>query len=224
LVRFQLPVRKDSQELRSSTRFNPFPLFLLNAFLAWQPARHFQPLANAKLCSTPTHYRYTDRIYDDGMYRTRLIASAALLTLAATPLSTADALFDKTRFVLHLGAAYYAFHRWDLQPFQQGKFSAGAPGRVGNIVKGGLALAFAAHEISVARKVAANSNSPLLKKLDGGLNSLSTEMATIGAKLKGGKADPADLKMLDTATQQFSTDAAAAGQPIKDVPVPIPGL
>ena len=95
---------------------------------------------------------------------------------------------------------------------------------MGNIVRGGLALAFAAHEVSVARKVAANSNSPLLKKLDSGLNSLSSEMATIGAKLKGGKADPADLKLLDTDTQKFSSDAAAAGQPIKDVKVPVPGL
>ena len=154
----------------------------------------------------------------------RLLISGALLLTLAAPTNTALALFDKTRFVLHLGAAYFAFHHWDLKPFQDGKFAAGAPGRTANLVKGGLALAFAAHEIVVARKVAANSKSPLLQKLDGQLNSLSTEMSTLGGRLKGGKFNPAELQALNTDTQNFSTDAASAGQTIKDVPVAIPGL
>jgi hypothetical protein len=78
--------------------------------------------------------------------------------------------------------------------------------------------------VSVARKVAANSKSPLLQKLDSGLNTLSAEMGSIGARLKGGQLNPADLNRLDTDTQKFSGDAAAAGQAIKDVPVKIPGL
>ena len=159
------------------------------------------------------------------MSRTRTVLTSTLLVaVVAAPLSTSYALFDKTRFVLHLGAAYYAFHQWDLKPYQQGKFSAGAPGRTASLVKGGLALAFAAHEVSVARKVAQNSKSPLLQKLDSGLNSLSSEMSAIGAKLKGGSFNPADLQTLNTDTQNFSAASAAAGQPIKDVPVVIPGL
>ena len=159
------------------------------------------------------------------MNRSRsVLAGALLLATVAAPLSTSYALFDKTRFVLHLGAAYFAFHHWDLKPFQQGKFSAGAPGRTANLVKGGLALAFAAHEVLVARKVAQNSKSALLQKLDGSMNSLSTEMSAIGAKLKGGNLNPTDIKSLDTDTQNFGAASAAAGQPIKDVPVAIPGL
>ena len=159
------------------------------------------------------------------MNRTRTVLTSTLLVaVVAAPLSTSYALFDKTRFVLHLGAAYYAFHQWDLKPYQQGKFSAGAPGRTASLVKGGLALAFAAHEVSVARKVAQNSKSPLLQKLDSGLNSLSSEMSAIGAKLKGGTLNPADLQTLNTDTQNFGAASAAAGQPIKDVPVAIPGL
>lgn len=154
----------------------------------------------------------------------RLLISGALLLTLTAPTNTALALFDKTRFVLHLGAAYFAFHHWDLKPFQDGKFAAGAPGRTANLVKGGLALAFAAHEIVVARKVAANSKSPLLQKLDGQLNSLSTEMSTLGGRLKGGKFNPAELQALNTDTQNFSSAAASAGQTIKDVPVAIPGL
>lgn len=153
-----------------------------------------------------------------------LLSSALLLAVSSAPFNSANALFDKTRFVLHLGVAYYAFHHWDLQPYQQGKFAAGAPGRTGNLVKGGLALAFAAHEVLVARKVAANSKSPLLQKLTGSLNTLSTEMSSLGSRLPGGKVNPAELEKLNTDTQKFSSDSAAAGQTIKDVPVAIPGL
>jgi len=159
------------------------------------------------------------------MTRTRTVLTSTLLVaVVAAPLSPAYAIFDKTRFALHLGAAYFAFHHWDLKPYQQGKFSAGAPGRTANMVKGGLALAFAAHEVSVARKVAHNSGSPVLQKLDAGLNNLSTEMSTLGGRLKGGNLNPADLKALDSDTQSLSAQSAAAGQPIKDVPVAIPGL
>lgn len=159
------------------------------------------------------------------MTRTRTVLTSTLLVaVVAAPLSPAYAIFDKTRFALHLGAAYFAFHHWDLKPYQQGKFSAGAPGRTASMVKGGLALAFAAHEVSVARKIAATSGSPVLQKLDAGLNNLSTEMGSLGAGLKGGKLNPSDIKTLDSDTQSFGTESAAAGQPIKDVPVAIPGL
>lgn len=159
------------------------------------------------------------------MTRTRTVLTSTLLVaVVAAPLSPAYAIFDKTRFALHLGAAYFAFHHWDLKPYQQGKFSAGAPGRTASMVKGGLALAFAAHEVSVARKVAHNSGSPVLQKLDAGLNNLSTEMSTLGGRLKGGNLDSADLKALDSDTQSLGAQSAAAGQPIKDVPVVIPGL
>jgi len=157
--------------------------------------------------------------------RTRRLTSAALLlTLTATPFSTSYAILDKTRFLLHLGAAYYAFHHWDLMPFKQGKFSAGAPGRTAAMVKGGLALAFAAHEVSVARKVAANSKSPTLMKLDGALNTLSAEMTTLGGTLKTGKVNPADEQALESDAGALSAQAAANGQVIRDVPTPIPGL
>ncbi|WP_407542675.1 hypothetical protein Q0M94_21360 (plasmid) [Deinococcus radiomollis] len=146
-----------------------------------------------------------------------LLSTTTVFALAAAPFSVSHALFDKTRFALHLGAAYYAFHRWDLQPFKKGEFSAGAPGRVGNIVKAGAALLFASHEVSVARKIASTSKSPLLQKLDAGLNSLSGEMTAIGTQLKGGQLPVAGLQKLNADTESFKTQAAAAGQPIKDV-------
>ena len=146
-----------------------------------------------------------------------ILSTTTMFALAAAPFSVSHALFDKTRFALHLGAAYYAFHRWDLQPFQKGEFSAGASGRVGNIVKAGAALLFASHEISVARKIASTSGSPLLQKLNAGMNSLSSEMTALGTQLKGGQLPTGGIEKLNADTEAFKTQAAAAGQPIKDV-------
>ena len=156
--------------------------------------------------------------------KSALLSATMLLTLTATPLSTSHAILDKTRFVAHLGVAYYAFHHWDLQPYKAGKFTAGAAGRTAAMVKGGLALAFAAHEISVAKKIADKSHDPLLMKLDASLGGLSSKMSSIGSGLKSGNLNPADIQSLENDTNTLSGSAAASGQQIKDIAAPIPGL
>ena len=146
----------------------------------------------------------------------------AVLTLAlfisfARP---SNALLDKTRFVAHLGVAYFCFHHWVLKPMQQGDFASGAPHRVASIVKGGAALLFAVHEVKVSERIARKSSSPLLHSLDGKLVGLATSFAAVGTALKAGHFAPDDVKGLTTSTADVSADAAAAGQPIKDVPIP----
>lgn len=148
----------------------------------------------------------------------------ATLGLVAGPLSTSHALLDKTRFVAHLGVAYYAFHHWVLSPYQAGQFASGSAGRTGRLVKGGLALLFAAHEVNVAEKVAHGSSDPLLQKLDAQLVNLKDSMGRVGASLKSGQLNAADLQSLDSATTSIGSASAAAGQPIRDVAAPIPGL
>ncbi|AZI42432.1 hypothetical protein EHF33_06435 [Deinococcus psychrotolerans] len=148
----------------------------------------------------------------------------ATLVLAVGPLSTSHALLDKTRFVAHLGAAYFAFHHWVWAPYRSGQFAAGAAGRTVKLVKGGAALLFAAHELNVAEKVAHNSNSPLLKKMDGELTKLQASFSNIGSDLKQGKFNEADLQSLNDQTQQVSSASAANGQTIRDIAAPIPGL
>jgi hypothetical protein len=138
-------------------------------------------------------------------------------------LSPSNAFLDKTRFVAHLGIAYFCFHRWVWKPYEEGAFSAGAPHRTSAIVKGGIALLFAVHEVGVAKKIADKSNDPLLRKLDGSLGQLTASFATIGQKLKSGHFDPKDVNVLSTLAGSFKSQAEAGGMPIKDVPVPIPG-
>ena len=155
--------------------------------------------------------------------RVRLSWALAFGLLLAA-LSPSHALFDKTRFAAHLGAAYFAFHHWVLAPYTQGKFTAGAPGRAGGLVKGGLAMLFAVHEVKVAEKIARTSHDPLLQKLDGGLMNLQNTFAHAGQNLKSGTFKAADIDQLSRDTNTFGSAAAAAGQPIRDLPVTVPGL
>ncbi len=156
--------------------------------------------------------------------RTRFIvpATIAIAMLFAT-VQPSSALLDKTRFAAHLGVAYFCFHHFVLAPYQQHKFDNGASGRTGNIVKGGAAMLFAVHELHVAQKIAHNSNSPLLHKLDGKLLALGATFASVGSAMHSGKAEPQQIDAVKSSTDDVGNDAAAAGEPIKDVPVAIPG-
>ena len=154
-------------------------------------------------------------------HRNRYVLIAALtLALVAGGAKPSSALFDKTRFVAHLGVAYFCFHHWVAKPLQEGAFADNAPHRVSSIVKGGAALLFAYHEVKVSEKIARDSNSPLLHALDTKLIALGASFATIGANLKSGHFNPDDIKGLTDMTSAVKTEAAAAGENIKDVPVP----
>lgn len=147
---------------------------------------------------------------------------AAMLTLAlfASFARPSNAFLDKTRFAAHLGVAYFCFHHWVLGPFQNHAFDNGAPHRTATIVKGGAALLFAVHEVRVAEKIAHNSHSRILHALDGKLLALTASFATVGTALKAGQFHPESIMALASSANIFSKDSAAAGETIKDVPIP----
>jgi hypothetical protein len=151
------------------------------------------------------------------------VAVAFVFALLSVSLGRADAFLDKTRFVAHLGVAYFCFHHWVLKPYEAGNFADGAPHRIGTIVKGGAALLFAVHEVRVSEKIARTSSDPLLQKLDGGLTNLMGSFSTVGEKLKSGHFDPRDIEGLKGASDAVASGAAADGAVIKDVPVAAPG-
>jgi hypothetical protein len=148
------------------------------------------------------------------------IIAALTFAIVAGLAKPSSAFLDKTRFVAHLGVAYFCFHHWVIKPYQGGDFNDGAPHRVSTIVKGGAALLFAYHEVKVSEKIARESKSPILHSLDAKLIALGASMATVGANLKSGHFNPDDIKGLTALTGSVKSDAAAAGEDIKDVPVP----
>lgn len=151
------------------------------------------------------------------------VVAAFIMALFSASFAPSYAFLDKTRFVAHLGIAYFCFHHWVLKPYTEGAFANDAPHRTATIVKGGVALLFAVHEVQVAQKIAHESKDPLLQKLDGGVGALATSFSTIGQKLKGGTFDPHDVDLLKTVTGAVTTGAAADGAKIKDIPAPLPG-
>ena len=154
----------------------------------------------------------------------RIVATLVLIfALVAGAFTPASAFLDKTRFLAHVGVAYFVFHHWVMNPYKQGAFAQGAPHRTAALVKGGVALLFAVHEVRVAEKIAHNSKDPLLQKLDAGVAGLTTAFASVGQKMKGGQFNPSDVDNLTNQTQSVSNDAAQNGAQIKDVPVAVPG-
>ena len=153
------------------------------------------------------------------------IVLTVLLTLAMLlgALSPAPAFLDKTRFLAHLGVAYFVFHHWVMNPYHEGSFAQGAPHRTAAIVKGGIALLFAVHEVRVSEKIAQKSKDPLLQKLNAGVAALENSFLSVGRKMKGGRFSDQDVSALSSQTSSVDAQAAANGAKIKDVPVAVPG-
>lgn len=157
------------------------------------------------------------------MVRKPWMVGTMTFVMAAGILSPSYAILDKTRFAVHLGLGFGAFHHWVWKPYKQGMFASGAPHRTKALIKGGLALLFAVHELKVSDDIAHKSNSPLLHKLVSPLDALQAEYTTLGQKLKGGQFNPSDLEALNTHVGALGAGAAAAGAPVKDADSKIPG-
>src|ERR687886_2259320 len=133
---------------------------------------------------------------------------AALLLGAVSPSVTAPvsaasrvhshpALFDKTRFVFWMGAAYFAFHHFVWNRYREGAFQSGAPNRTRSIVKAGIALLFAYLMIKHAFNIAVKSNSRTLHALIRPLQILGLAMGRIGTRFKRGQYSDTDVTALN---------------------------
>ena len=130
--------------------------------------------------------------------------------------------FAKTKFVLHSGLAFGAFHRYIYKPFKEGKFRSGASGRRRTFVKAGLAGAFAYHELKVARKDALASNT-LRRHLVPLLDTLTSKFNLITMALKGGSLGSGAVLGAEAALSALKDRAASDGAEIKDRSAPLPG-
>jgi hypothetical protein len=126
-------------------------------------------------------------------------------------------LFAKTKFVLHAGLAFGAFHRYLYKPLKAGVFSRPLSHKAA-LVKAALATAFIIHELKIASTDA--QSSPLLTKLLSPLTALSNKVSAMVAGLKGGHDDPAQIQSAQGDTSSIASQAAGAGAPVKDLPVP----
>ena len=152
-----------------------------------------------------------------------LLIGALLLSLFVGMMRPSFAILDKTRFVAHLGIAYFCFHHWVWKPYKAGDFAEGAPHRTKALLKGGVALLFAVHEVKVSNDIAHKSKSPLLHKLVAPLDNMTSQFSNLGAKMKGGQFAPGDADKMNGTMDGLNKTSTADGAPIKDIKVPVPG-
>ena len=133
-----------------------------------------------------------------------------------------SAKLPKTRFLLHAGLAFGAFHRYILKPLQNGGFTAGANGRTKAFVKAAAAGAFVVREILQMDKFA-NADKTLCKIVPN-VEGVSTAVSGLIDKLKGGTATSTDLTSVSSTFDSLQSQAGSLGATIKDRASKIPGV
>jgi len=131
--------------------------------------------------------------------------------------------FAKTKFLLHAGLAFGAFHRYIEKPLRNGSFKSGAPGQKKAIAKAAAAGLFIYHELKQARDAALSSDllrRQVVNRLDAAINKIKS----LASSLKSGAISPGDIVGASGALGALKSAAGTAGADIKDAPGPIPGL
>jgi hypothetical protein len=135
-------------------------------------------------------------------------------------------ILDKSRFVLHVGAAYYAFHHFVYDRFRhkvvqsdgtttyENQFATGYPHRTANLVKAAVAILFTVHELKVAYQIANTSHSGTLHALVTPINALLGVTSTEYAKLRGCQSGADTGSAAATATPLPTLEIAANATPL----------
>jgi hypothetical protein len=127
---------------------------------------------------------------------------------ASCPTSNTIA-FAKTKFVLHSGLAFGAFHRYLYKPYQAGTFQKGASGRIAAFVKGGLAALFVKREIRLASEDV-KANPTLCKAIAAPLAKIGDSVQSALDKLKSGDASGiTDTNSLISSVEDSSSKGGA---------------
>jgi hypothetical protein len=138
-------------------------------------------------------------------------SSGSSSSAAAT--STGTTHLAKTKFVLHAGLAFGAFHRWIYKPFKAGVLSHPLLHKLA-FIKALAAGAFVIHEVKLARADAAQSR--LLSHVVVPLTALGSSVALIRAALSHHQVNAAQINSANSSIASASSASSAAGQPVTE--------
>lgn len=133
-------------------------------------------------------------------------ATAASTSASPTHLATA-------KFVLHVGLAFGAFHRYIYEPLKAGEFKSLLRHKLA-VIKASAAAVFVVHELKLATADA--QASPLLMKFVPQLAVLSTGFKGALTRLKAGTFKPSEIETALPGIESIKGAAATAGIPIKE--------
>lgn len=121
--------------------------------------------------------------------------------------------FAKTKFVLHSGLAFGAFHRYLYKPYQAGTFKKGASGRIAAFIKGGLAALFVKREIRLASEDV-RADPTLCKAIAAPLAKIGDSVQSALDKLKGG--DASGVTDVNSLISNVEGSSSKGGAPITE--------
>jgi hypothetical protein len=139
-------------------------------------------------------------------------SSGSSSSAAAT--STGTTHLAKTKFVLHAGLAFGAFHRWIYKPFKAGVLSHPLLHKLA-FIKALAAGAFVIHEVKLARADAAQSR--LLSHVVVPLTALGSSVALIRAALSHHQVNAAQINSANSSippTRRSRRRARPAAPPV----------
>ena len=140
-------------------------------------------------------------------------SAAAAPASSATTSTTATTKLAKTKFVLHAGLAFGAFHRWIYKPAKAGDLSHPLEHKL-TTVKAALAAVFVYHQLKLA--LADAQADPTLSKLVAPITDLQNKLHSLTGSVKSGGASPADVTSLDSTISSIKGQAASAGHMITE--------
>jgi hypothetical protein len=117
--------------------------------------------------------------------------------------------FDKTKFVLHAGLAFGAFHHFIYAPYKAGRLHG-----VGALAKAGLAALFTVHELKLAKADA--ESSPTLCHLAAPFDKVSAAISNSSGQIRSGKASSQDIEGMNNDVNAVQGGAKADGVPAPD--------
>jgi hypothetical protein len=134
---------------------------------------------------------------------------------SVTTRTVPDVHFAKTKFVLHMGLAFGAFHRYVYKPYKAGALGSGAQGRVKALLKAASGAVFAVHELKTARDDALSDSRlrPLAEKVE----RLLFKLTSLGGALKHGSLNPAAIESAAAAVTSLGAASGGLGATIKEV-------
>ena len=123
--------------------------------------------------------------------------------------------FAKTKFVLHTGLAFGAFHRYIYKPYKAGTFHSGAHGRITGFLKAGAAALFIKREVRLAYGDA-TANPTLCKAIASPLQAVGNKISDAVSQLKNG--DSSGVDTIEHNIQNTETQSSNNGDTITEDP------
>ena len=143
-------------------------------------------------------------------------AGSAATSSAAGASSTAAGTthFAKTKFLLHAGLAFGAFHRYVYKPFKSGDLKHPFAHKL-TLVKAGLSALFIEHELRLA--AADVKSSKILSTLFSPITAVADKISSLKGSITSGKVASSEIDGLQSQLGSIGSTASGKGQAIQSL-------